>query len=114
MPRRMRSAPFGAFCTLEHVVEAQCAYLRAALGKVDGLSSALRAVGQGQQALPAALARVWEIAEERLQGMSEPERALLVQRGQVAWTVRRALRRMLEHGCEHLVEVAARVGEPLA
>ncbi len=98
---------------LEHVVESQCAYLRAALGKVEGLAYAMRAVRQGPQALPIALAGVWEITDARLEQMTEPERALLIQRGQVAWTARRALRRMLEHGWEHLVEVAARVSEPL-
>lgn len=94
---------------LEHVAESQCAYLRATLGKVDGLSPALRAVRQDPQAMPIALTNLWRISSSRLEIMTEAQRRQKVRRGQVTWTARRALRRMLEHDWEHLLEISKRL-----
>jgi predicted RNase H-like HicB family nuclease/uncharacterized damage-inducible protein DinB len=95
---------------LEHVTDSLCVYLRMVVGKVDGLAETLRVVREAPDDLPAALTRVWQIAAARLQTMSETERTQRVAHGQVTWTARRALRRMLEHEWEHLLELSVRLG----
>lgn len=97
---------------LEHVAAAECVYLRMIVGKVDGLAAALGVVQQGPQALPSALTHLWQIISSRLAVMTETERVRLVPHGQVTWTARRGLRRMLEHEWEHLLEVRRRVVPP--
>jgi len=54
------------------------------------------------------------LSSSRLESMTERERRQLVKHGQVTWTARRAPRRMLEHEWEHLVEIAERLGKPIA
>jgi hypothetical protein len=63
--------------------------------------------------LAPALEQSWDTTQARLEAMTAAERAQTVQRGQVTWTARRMLRRMLEHEWEHLLEIAERLGEPL-
>ena len=94
---------------LEHIAGSQCVYLRYLVGKVDGLSDALRVVEQGPVALPSALTHLWQISSSHLEVMTETERGQLVKHGQVTWTARRALRRMLEHEWEHLLELSRRL-----
>jgi predicted RNase H-like HicB family nuclease/uncharacterized damage-inducible protein DinB len=91
---------------LEHVAESQGTYLRYIVGKVDGLSEALRVVHED----PTDLAPLWQICASRLEAMTELERTQPVPHGQVTWTARRGLRRSLEHGWEHLQEIAWRRG----
>jgi hypothetical protein len=79
------------------------------VGKVDGLTDALKAIRQAPADLPVALARVWQIAGARLARMTEVERRKRVKHGQVTWTARRGLRRALEHDWEHLLEIAERL-----
>ena len=95
---------------LEHVAESQGHYLRYLVGPVDGLSAALRQVRQGPEDLLPALGEVWQISGARLAALTGAERAQQVPHGQVTWTASRALRRMLEHAWEHLVEIGERVG----
>ena len=94
-----------------HVAKSQGAYVRATVGKVDGLAEALRNVGAGPDGLAAALDRLWHVDSARLAAMTEDERTRQVQHGQVLWTARRGMRRMLEHTWEHLREIRARLGE---
>jgi predicted RNase H-like HicB family nuclease len=94
---------------LEHIAESESVYLRYTVGKVDGLTDALRAIRQAPDDLPVALARVWQIAGARLARMTEVERRKRVKHGQVTWTARRGLRRALEHDWEHLLEIAERL-----
>ena len=96
---------------LEHIAESQYAYLRAIVGRVEGLPAALRAVREGPAEVASALDQAWMLTKSRLEAVTESEREQLVQRGQVTWTVRRALRRMLEHEWEHLQETARRLGK---
>jgi len=58
--------------------------------------------------LPAALTHLWQISSSRLKAMTEAERWQLVKHGQVTFTARRGLRRMLEHEWEHSKEIAGR------
>lgn len=98
---------------LEHVAESHGVYLRYQVGKVGGLSQAIRDVRQGAEDLPAALTHLWQIAGARLEVVTETERRQSVPHGQVTWTAHRALRRMLEHQWEHLLEISERLGEPI-
>lgn len=95
---------------LEHVAGSQAVYLRGMVGKVEGLPEAVRAVEAGPEALPAALTRVWEITGAQMGALTEGQRAQRVDHGQVTWTARRAMRRMLEHAWEHLQELSRRLG----
>jgi predicted RNase H-like HicB family nuclease/uncharacterized damage-inducible protein DinB len=96
---------------LEHVAESDGYYLRYLVGKVDGLSEALKAVQAGPaEALPALLFDLWGVSAARLRTLTEAERTAQVPHGQVTWTAHRALRRMLEHAWEHLLEISERLG----
>ena len=97
---------------LEHVAGSDCVYLRMAVGKVDGLSEALKALQPDMETLPRALTHLWQIIHTRLENMTETERTALVPHGQVTWTARRGLRRMLEHGWEHFMELSHRLSSP--
>ena len=111
-PKQLSAQPHGGGRTiqsiLEHTSEAQCAYLRYAVGKVQGLEAA-RAVRESQPDLPSALARVWEISGARWAAMTASERNQPVKHGQKMWTARRGLRRALEHDWEHLQELSRRL-----
>jgi uncharacterized damage-inducible protein DinB/predicted RNase H-like HicB family nuclease len=97
---------------LVHVAGSDGNYLRMAVGKVDGLSEALKALHQDIETLPAALTHLWQVIHSRLEAMTEAERTALVPHGQVTWTTRRGLRRMLEHGWEHFLELSGRLSSP--
>jgi predicted RNase H-like HicB family nuclease len=97
--------------TLAHLAESHGYYLRYLVGKVDGLSQAVKAVTAGPlEALPVILDDLWQISNNRLEILTEEEREQLVPHGQVTWSAHRALRRMLEHHWEHLLEISDRLG----
>jgi predicted RNase H-like HicB family nuclease len=110
---RLLAAPLdrgrSIYAILQHVCESQCTYLRMAVGKVEGLADALRVMQQSPETLPSALPQLWQIADSRLRAMTEAERKQLVPHGQVTWSAHRALRRTLEHGWEHLLEISRRL-----
>ena len=68
---------------LEHVAGSDCVYLRMAVGKVDGLSEALKALQPDMETLPRALTHLWQIIHSRMEAMTEAERTALVPHGQV-------------------------------
>lgn len=114
LPRRQLIAePKGTGRSIYHIVEhvagSECVYLRYLVSKVDGLSDALRGVEQGLDDLPTGLTRLWQISTARLEVLTPAERKQLVKHGQVSWTARRALRRLLEHDWEHLLELSTRL-----
>lgn len=82
---------------LVHMAEGHAFFLRNLLGKMEEISVRMRVIRREPAALPAALNEVWDISAERLAAMNETERSMHVQHGQVVWTARRAMRRMLEH-----------------
>lgn len=94
---------------IEHIAESQYAYLRAILGKQDQLPAVLRGLREDPGSWNEALKKLWEMMRVRLEAMTEGERTGTVQRGQVTWTARRALRRILEHPWEHLMEILERI-----
>lgn len=94
-----------------HVGETHADYLRMLTGPVDGLADAVRTLRASEGLAPNALTGVWQVVRGRMERLTEIERRRLVPHGQVTWSARRALRRMLEHQWEHLVEVTARLTE---
>ena len=102
------------FQILEHVAGSHKEYLRMQVGKVPGLNEAYRAIQPDQATLPGALEAFWQISRLRLEALTESERQQSVPHGQVTWTARRCLRRMLEHSWEHLLEIAERLDRQLS
>jgi predicted RNase H-like HicB family nuclease len=93
----------------EHIAEASSTYLCDSVGTVDGLTEALHAV-HGRHGDVTALRHLWAIDEARWNTLSAVERAQAFRHGQQTWTVRRGLRRALEHEWEHLQELRQRTG----
>jgi len=110
---RLAAAPDGPGRSLrgilEHVANADAAYLRYIVGKVDGLSDALRSVDRGPGPIEPALLHLWQLSAARLRALTVSERSQPVSHGEVTWTARRGLRRMLEHQWEHLQEMQDRL-----
>jgi hypothetical protein len=82
------------------------AYLRG----VKGASRIQRETDEGKLDPLDALDRLHALELERLANIDVTE-SRVIMRGQSPWTVRSALRRMLEHGWEHYVEIATRLGK---
>lgn len=97
---------------LLHVTGAVGGYLSAALGGASGFSGVYGAAERGQIGVFAALRRVDALAAERLLATTPAERAAIIQRPKDVRTLRKALRRMLEHAWEHLAELSRRPGGP--
>ncbi len=93
---------------LEHIAGAHYAYLQGPLSKPQGLAGSLRAVEQSAD-IPAALTAFWELANTRLNAITEEERKAQVRHGVKIWTARRAMRRILEHEWEHFQEISRRL-----
>jgi hypothetical protein len=90
---------------LSHVC-AEGSYLRG----VSGASRIQREVHEGRLDANDALDRLHALELDRLRTMDDGERSAVVVRGQSSWSVRSAVRRMLEHAWEHYVEIGARLG----
>jgi predicted RNase H-like HicB family nuclease len=93
---------------LVHVC-AEGGYLRG----VSGASRIQREVNEGRLNPHDALDRLHELEIRRLAEMPDRERRDVIMRGQSPWSVRAALRRMLEHAWEHYAEIATRLKVPL-
>jgi predicted RNase H-like HicB family nuclease len=86
---------------------AEGGYLRG----VSGVGRIQREVEEGKRDPHDALDELWRLESERLNTMTADERRDVIMRGQSPWSVRAAVRRMLEHGWEHYLEIAARLGK---
>lgn len=89
---------------LQHVC-VEGAYLRG----IPGSSRLMSDVEKGGLDAHDALDQLFELEHERLRAMSKEERAEVIMRGQTPWSARAAVRRMLEHGWEHYLEIAERL-----
>ncbi len=97
---------------LLHVLGAQGPSLAAALAGAPGFSRLHSAAERGEIPLPVALVRAGEMVEARIQ-LVPPERRNDVREitGR-AYTLRKALRRMIEHDWEHLAELSRHPSSP--
>jgi predicted RNase H-like HicB family nuclease len=91
---------------LQHIC-VEGAYLRG----IPGSSRLISEVEKGRINAHDALDQLFALERERLRDMSKQERADVIMRGQTPWSPRSAVRRMLEHGWEHYVEIAERLGK---
>lgn len=77
---------------------------------VKGASRLQREADEGRIDPRDALDQLHELELARLKAMDDEERGAVVQRGQNQWSVRSAVRKMLEHAWEHRLEIAERLG----
>ncbi len=101
-----------ARAVLLHVLGAIGGYLSAGLGGAPGFSALHGAAERGELGLPEALRRSAAMASERVRATTPAERAAVRELPTGPRTVRKALRRMLEHEWEHLAELSRRPGGP--
>jgi len=87
-------------------------YLSAALGSAPGFSRVATLSERGEISLAEGIRRVDALAAARVRATTPEERAAVRQRPHDIRTLRKALRRMLEHDWEHLAELAQRPGGP--
>ena len=91
---------------LQHVVGGPGGYLSPVVGGVKGFSALHSAAGRGEIAVPDALRRVYVMTAEVLRNTTPEQRSAVIQRSKDVRTLRKALRRMLEHDWEHLAELS--------
>lgn len=94
-----------------HVINGS-AYLQPIVGTFPGLPSIHRAVERSELILAKAVRLVDSTVAERLRAATATQRRDVVQRTDHVRTMRKAIRRMLEHDWEHLAELARRPGGP--
>jgi uncharacterized damage-inducible protein DinB/predicted RNase H-like HicB family nuclease len=97
---------------LLHVLGPTGAYLSPVLGTISGISALQTAAERGQVPIAEALNQSTAKVVERLQQPTADERSKVVQRPKEIRTLRKALRRTLEHDWEHLAELSRRPGGP--
>lgn len=97
---------------LLHVAGPVGGYISAALGGASGFSAVHGAAERGEIGPAEVLRRIDALAAERLRATTPSQRAAVVQRPKELRTLRKALRRMLEHAWEHLAELSRRPGGP--
>ena len=99
---------------VEHITGAAIGgYLSKALGGSKGFSRIQSAAERGELPLAEALRQIEELVTERLRATTPAERAAVRERpsGEIS-TLRKAMRRIIEHEWEHLAELARRPGGP--
>jgi predicted RNase H-like HicB family nuclease len=87
-------------------------YLSPVLGTIPGMSSLYNAAEKGQVPLGEAFRRVDEAVGERLREATVEQRRAVIQRPKEVRTLRKGIRRLLEHDWEHLAELSRRPGGP--
>jgi predicted RNase H-like HicB family nuclease len=97
---------------LLHVLGPTGAYLAPIVGTIRGVSRLHTQAERGEISLPDALRQSMALVVERLNGVTEEQRTQPVQRPKEVRTLRKSLRRTLEHDWEHLAELSRRPGGP--
>lgn len=97
---------------LLHVLGAQGSYLAPALGGAPGFGRIGGAAERGELAIPDALRRSTDLIDERVRATTPEQRAAIRELPAGPRTLRKAIRRMLEHGWEHVAELSRRPGGP--
>ncbi len=93
---------------LLHVLAPVGGYLSAALGAATGFSAVAGAAERGEIGVVEALERIEEMAADVVRATTPEQRAFVRVRPKDTRTLRKALRRMLEHDWEHFQELSAR------
>jgi uncharacterized damage-inducible protein DinB/predicted RNase H-like HicB family nuclease len=95
---------------LLHVLGADSGYLASALGAVKTVNAPVNAAGRGELEVRVALQEARDAATLRLRALTPKERAFVKDHPSGARTMRKTIRRMLEHEWEHRREIARRLG----
>jgi predicted RNase H-like HicB family nuclease len=96
-----------------HVLGPTGAYLSAALGSAPGFSRIHGAAERGEMDLTAVLRQSAVMAMDRVHAATPEERAAVRELPTGPRTLRKSLRRLLEHEWEHLAELSRRPGGPV-
>ena len=96
---------------LLHVLGADSGYLANALGAVKTVNAAVNAAGRGELDVHVALQEARDAAILRLRALTPKERAFVREHPSGARSMRKTMRRMLEHEWEHRREIARRLGK---
>lgn len=97
---------------LLHVLAPTGAYIAPVLGTVRGVSALHTQAERGQLPIADALRQSMALVEEKLQAATEAQRTQPVTRPKEVRTLRKSIRRTLEHDWEHLAELSRRPGGP--
>ena len=97
---------------LIHVMGTPAAYLSAVVGGVPGVSRTVTMAERGQMPVPEGIRQVRELVIPKLRETTEEQRSAVIERGQMVRTLRKAIRRTLEHDWEHLMELSRRPDGP--
>ena len=97
---------------LLHVLAPPGGMLSAALDGVSGFSRIERLAEPGELRIDEVLLQVEQLAAARIRETTAEERRRVVQRANDQRTLRKAIRRILEHDWEHLAALARRPGGP--
>lgn len=97
---------------LLHVLGATGGYLAAALGGAPGFSRIYGLAERGELSPVDALQESGRMAVGRVRATTTEERDAVIERPKDTRTLRKAIRRMLEHDWEHLAELSRRPGGP--
>lgn len=101
-----------ARAVLLHLLGATGGYLSAALGDATGFSANHGAAERGELPLAVALRRAATMAADRVHAATPDQWSAVRDLPAGPRTLRKALRRMLEHDWEHLAELSRRAGGP--
>ncbi len=96
---------------LLHVLGSDSGYLANALGAVKAVNAPINAAGRGELDVRIALQEARDAATGRLRALTPAERAFVKEHPSGARTMRKTIRRMLEHEWEHRREIAGRLGK---
>jgi predicted RNase H-like HicB family nuclease len=98
---------------LLHVMGGPGSYLSASVGGASGFSRIVTAAERGQIEIPDAVRQVAAKAVELLESTTPEQRSAVIETPSQVKTLRKSVRRMLEHDWEHLAELARRPGGSL-
>ncbi len=102
----------GSRAVLLHVLPGPGDYLSAAVGGSVGYGKVRSAAERSELPLGEAFRRIAAMASERVRATTPAERSAVITRPNDQRTLRKALRRMLEHDWEHLAELSRRPDGP--
>lgn len=97
---------------LAHVAGSGGGYLSPVVGGAKGFSALHSAIERGEAPLPEGIRRVAAMCTEIVRATTPSQRSAVIERPKEIRTLRKALRRMLEHDFEHLLELSRMPGGP--
>ena len=114
-PKQLDSAKSGsrtARTILLHVAGSGGGYLSPVVGGTKGFSALHSAVERAEVPLPDGIRRVAAMCTEIVRATTPEQRKAVIKRSKEIRTLRKALRRVLEHDFEHLLELSRMPGGP--